>query len=31
MMEIPLIKERNNRKALFSRDGFHGGGKKSRR
>jgi len=31
MMRIPLIEERNNRRVLVSRDGFHGGGKESRR
>jgi len=31
MMGISLIEERNNRRVLFSRGGFHGGGKKSRR
>ena len=30
-MRIPLIEERNNRRALCSRDGFHGGGGQSRR
>jgi len=30
-MRIPPIEERNNRRALFSRDGFHSGGKESRR
>src|SRR5882757_6323379 len=31
MVRILLIEERNNRRVLFSRDRFHGGGEESRR
>jgi len=30
MMRIPLIEERNDRRALGSRSGFHSGGRRSK-